>query len=387
MPLSLQRHVLFVDDDPGFLETIGQLFEGWSRGSWRIYLASTAAKALSLLAEQHLDLVVVDMKMPVVDGSQFLTLLERKNLGIPKVILTGYGTEAARTSSLSHGADLYLEKPCGPEGLESVFAALNELANCQSQEGFRGLLRQVGLGDLLQMECLACNSTILEIVSSNLQGRIFIKGGVVIHAEAGSELGEAAFNLLFALRAGSFSLKPFQEPSQTTIEAHWEFLVMEAARKRDEILATEEVKGPTHEHTDYWRERSRKHESSHLVLSDKDSAPTDVSPAEEALRRQIAEVLVCTTPDEVVYAWQCGDIEARLKLIKFIQQKAGQLSDGLTLGPLRQLEVEAPEGRLIAQLRPDRKLWIRSGPVAGAITSSPSQAVPAMGSLSYTPAL
>jgi CheY-like chemotaxis protein len=382
MPLSLQRHVLFVDDDPGFLETVGQLFEGWSRGTWRIYLASTAAKALSLLAEQHMDLVVVDMQMPVVDGSQFLTLLERKYPGLPKVILTGYGNEAARSSSLSHGADLFLEKPRCSEGLESVFAALNELANFQPQEGFRGLLRQVGLGDVLQMECLARNSSILEITTPDMEGRIFIKAGIVIHAEAGSETGEAAFNLLFALRAGSFSLKPYQKPSQVTIDAHWECLVMEAARKRDETLGAEEVKGPTHEHTEFWRERSRQQETSRLDLSDEDSARTDASPAQESIRRQIDEVMVCTTPGEVVYAWQCRDIEARLKLIKFIQQKAGQLSESLALGPLRQLEAEAPQGRLIAQMRPDHKLWIRSSPVAGAETSRPSRTVPAAASLS-----
>src|SRR5262245_15464818 len=207
--LSRRRQILFVDDDPQFLETVGKLFQAYSKGAWEVHLAVNTARALAVLDQRPLDLVVIDVQMPVVDGVQFLQLVHRRFPGLAKVVFTGFGSEELRASTLEHGADLYLEKPRSADGFETVFATLQELANWQPQEGFRGLLRQVGLADVLQMECLAKNSSILQLTSDHLKGRIYIKDGAIIHAEAGAESGEPAFYKLFSLPGGNFSLKPF----------------------------------------------------------------------------------------------------------------------------------------------------------------------------------
>jgi hypothetical protein len=136
-----------------------------------------------------------------------------------------------------------LEKPRTPDGFETVFATLNELAALQPQEGFRGVLRQVGLPDVLQMECLGRNSSILEISNATVRGRIFIQTGDIIHAELGDQKGEAAFNGLLALRGGEFNLKPFTQPPERSINAQWEFLLMESARVRDEELHQQSESG------------------------------------------------------------------------------------------------------------------------------------------------
>src|SRR5580692_4640828 len=233
-PNNLKK-VLFVDDNLQFLEMIERLMGNWSQGEWQIFLAQNAGKALIILQEQSIDLAVVDVQMPVVDGIQFLALLNRKYPAVQKVTLSAYADDASRAACLNHGAELFLEKPRDPADLELIFATLRELARHKPTiTGFRGVLRQVSLQDVIQMECLNRNSSILEVNAGKWQGEIFIKDGSIIHAHADDRNGEAALNKILALKGGEFSLRPFTAPPVQTIDGSWEFLLMEAARARDE---------------------------------------------------------------------------------------------------------------------------------------------------------
>src|SRR5207244_2939216 len=162
--------VLFVDDDPGFLDAIQNLMRAYSEGQWEVLVAPDAAGALALIREQKIDLLVIDVHMPVMDGLQFLALLHRKYPQILKVALTGDATEPYRAACLSNGAELFLEKPATREGWLSIYSALNELVRLQPEEGFRGVLRRVGLQDVLQMECLARSSSVLEVSTAHSAG-------------------------------------------------------------------------------------------------------------------------------------------------------------------------------------------------------------------------
>src|SRR6201995_1261698 len=170
------KKVLFVDDNLQFLEMIERLMGNWSQGEWQIFLAQNCGKALLVLQEHAIDLAVVDVQMPVVDGIQFLALINRKYPAVQKVTLSAYADDASRAACLSHGAELFLEKPRDPSDLEIIFATLRELAGHKpGVRGFRGVLRQVSLQDVIQMECLNRNSSLLQVNGGDWQGEIFIK--------------------------------------------------------------------------------------------------------------------------------------------------------------------------------------------------------------------
>ena len=114
---------------------------------------------------------------------------------------------------------------------------LDELITWTPRDGFQGLLRRVGLQDVIQMECLGRNSSILEVNNDHLSGRIYIENGGIIHAVVGDGTGEPALQQLLALAGGSFELLPFEAPPQQSIQGQWESLLMEAARVRDETAA------------------------------------------------------------------------------------------------------------------------------------------------------
>src|SRR5207302_1776455 len=125
-----------------------------------------------------------------------------------------------------------------PQGFEAVFSALDALAEAAPQTGFRGMMRRVGLQEVLQMECLGRKSSVLEVFTEKVRGRIFISDGSIVHAESGTLQGEVALYGLLALRGGEFNLLAFQEPARRTIAGQYEFLLMEAARLQDESSDT-----------------------------------------------------------------------------------------------------------------------------------------------------
>ncbi|HRT10904.1 MAG TPA: response regulator, partial [Candidatus Paceibacterota bacterium] len=236
MPTSSdkQKRFLFVDDDAGFLTGIEKLFREFSGGSWEVFTAQNHARALAFLRDQRVDVVVLDIGMPVMDGLEFLRLLRRTHPGLQVVMLTGLATEQGRKASLEAGAVLFLEKPATAPGYREIFAALDALADASPQEGFRGIMRRVGLQDVLQMECLGRKSSVLEVFTGKARGRIFIRDGEILHAETGSLQGELALYSLLGLRGGEFNLLPFSPPPERTITGQYEFLLMEAARLSDE---------------------------------------------------------------------------------------------------------------------------------------------------------
>jgi CheY-like chemotaxis protein len=345
-----KHRVLLLDDDRRYVETVSELFTVWSQDRWQVFSAHNTARALALLQEHQFDLAVVDLNMPVVDGVQFLRLLNQRHPHLKKVVVTGYADENRRNECLANGAELFIEKPRTQDGFETVFATLNELLDWQTQEGFRGVLRKVGLQDVIQMECLGRNSSVLEVANQRLRGRIFIEQGGIVHAVAEGQVGVAAFNRLLALGGGEFAIRPFEPPPERTIEGQWEFLLMEAARQRDE--AADQAAGMTPAPVEA-------HPGGELLAASPASVETLVNAAVARPEPQLEEVVLCGNQGVVLYEWQCRDADLRLKLFTNLAQRAQILSQLLPLGRFDRLEVISGPTRAVTHLAPDRMLFVR----------------------------
>jgi hypothetical protein len=227
------------------------------------------------------------------------------------------------------------------------------------------------------LECLARNSSVLEITAGTVQGQVFIHEGQIVHAQLGEQLGEEAFNRLMALPGGAFDLKPFAEPPQRTIHRGWEFLIMEAARKRDESAPTPESLA------DSLLAEGGSPTANAIPLS---GAPDPGSPAsaqavagprpqertdETGTRRpQIDEVLVVAPQGEVLYQWHCENAGARVDLLKSLSEKARMVAHELQLGRFDRLEAGNGQRRLVARVTPHHSLLVRgsTAPVTPAVS-------------------
>jgi CheY-like chemotaxis protein len=329
------RRVLIVDGEPDHLATMSEAFRALSEDRWEVHTAGSAASARKILETVKPALMVLDLNLPEQDGWQLLASLREQQPQLKKVVLPSLATEEKRAASLAAGADLFLEKPISPEGLKSVFAKLCELLDWKLPEGFQGVLRSVGLADLVQMECQARNSSILELYREQSLGRIYIEDGQIIHAVCREISGEAAFQKLFTLTGGTFELREFELPPERTLNRTWEFLLGEAQRQR-ELLGQRARSGETFSH------------GAESVSSE---------PAGAA-----SEILICSAAGEVLLNWQCVAPAARVKLMQKVARCAESLIPELQLGKLDRLEIQLSDGRAILQPRADRLIFARVGP-------------------------
>ena len=340
---SKRYQFLFVDDDQEFLATLTALLKHISKAHWAFRTASNHAQALEHLKAQPVDVVVLDIEMPVMDGIEFLRLLGRTHPGLRVVMLSARLDERARKTSMELGASLFLEKPTTPEGFEGVFAALDALAAAgpQSQSGFRGVM-QVGLHEVIQMECLGRKSSVLTVSTGNRRGHIYVCDGEIVHAESGQLQGEMALYGLLGLSGGEFTLQPYTEPPRRTISGQYEFLLMEAARLRDENASQSPGLG------NLGRD------------SDLQAAMGEATLRTEPRGVIIEEALLCSSAGEVLYQWKCESIESRLDLFKQLEQGAMLASKGTPSGRFHRVSLDTGNSRVLVQIQPTFKLLVRS---------------------------
>jgi hypothetical protein len=132
------------------------------------------------------------------------------------------------------GVDLFLEDVANfEEVVKSVVPPPEDV-----QDTFSGIVEGVDILDYVQFLLLAGRTTVLEVYSNQgARGRLFIHKGEIFHASLGNLQGEEALMACLSFRGGSFSNLPWRQPDARTITKPGDFLLMEAARKRDELQA------------------------------------------------------------------------------------------------------------------------------------------------------
>ena len=113
--------VLVVDDEPPIRKLLRL---GLSTQGYDILDAPSGKVALELIAQKP-DLIILDLGLPDIDGLELLRRMRQTNEGVPIVVLSSRGEEAAKVQALDLGADDYLTKPFGmDELLARIRAAL-----------------------------------------------------------------------------------------------------------------------------------------------------------------------------------------------------------------------------------------------------------------------
>jgi two-component system KDP operon response regulator KdpE len=138
--MTPRSRILLVDDELAIQRAVGPLLR--SRG-YEVDIAGTGADALRLMDEQPPDLVVLDLGLPDIQGTEVCRRI-RTRTATPVIILSARGAEADKVNALDLGADDYVTKPFGPEELLArIRVALRRVLS--DQEDGAGLLH---VGDL-----------------------------------------------------------------------------------------------------------------------------------------------------------------------------------------------------------------------------------------------
>jgi DNA-binding response OmpR family regulator len=120
---STPIRVLVVDDEIDFATALAARLE---RRGFAAFTAGSGAEAVRTVGSRSVDVVLLDLKMPGMDGLETLRELRRSDPRLRVIVLTGHGTVASGIEGMQIGADDYLLKPADIETLCTAIVAVAE---------------------------------------------------------------------------------------------------------------------------------------------------------------------------------------------------------------------------------------------------------------------
>jgi DNA-binding response OmpR family regulator len=109
--------ILLVDDEPEVLRLFKRIL---SAEDTLILAAQTGAEALEIARQTRLDLVILDIKLPDVSGTEVLRRIRKIDAGVPVIMVTSYGSVETVRTSMKLGAFDYLTKPFDNQEIRRV---------------------------------------------------------------------------------------------------------------------------------------------------------------------------------------------------------------------------------------------------------------------------
>jgi len=112
------KTILLVDDEVDVLKTLSEILE---TSGYSTVLKRDAESALSIILEgKQIDLVITDLRMPGMNGSELTTILRQILPSMPIIMLTGYGSVESYLESMSSGVFEYVNKPVQARELSRI---------------------------------------------------------------------------------------------------------------------------------------------------------------------------------------------------------------------------------------------------------------------------
>ncbi len=205
------KNVLIVDDDKTFLLSLKDGLTLHYRRELNVVTAENGKKAVELLEKSKVDLVVTDLKMPVMDGFELLAYLSKKHPGIPVMVMTAFGNsevdERLRTLDFIN----YVEKPLDFHELASKIRE-------NLVEGSAGHVQVAILPAFLQLAELEKKSCTIKVESEGKAGHLYLNKGDLVDAETGEERGQQAALDIAGWKNVSIEISPGSKKRRKNID-------------------------------------------------------------------------------------------------------------------------------------------------------------------------
>ena len=145
------KKILVVDDEIQILKALSRMF---LETDYDILTAENGQEALKLIETNQIDMIISDMRMPILDGYQLLSIVKEKYPRIIRIILSGYADEKPMFKALLHNiATLYVFKPWNNnvllESINKLFADSTQL----SSDGLSDLIKDLGCTSCIPKNC------------------------------------------------------------------------------------------------------------------------------------------------------------------------------------------------------------------------------------------
>ena len=196
--LLKKENILIVDDDIHILELLHRHLQSWD---YHTYKAVSVKEAVQILRDSEIDLLITDLKMPEIDGSELIKFVSEHYPHLPKLVVTGYPSVQDSLEAIKSGVVDYLTKPFTKEELKkAIDKSLGNKKTASSSAIKDTATTPKSYGDII-----GNSSKINEVIQiiervKNNKATIFIKG----ESGTGKELVARAIHY-----QGKYSRAPF----------------------------------------------------------------------------------------------------------------------------------------------------------------------------------
>ena len=197
-----------------------------------ILAARSAEKALAILSDTPVHLVITDINMPGMSGLDLLIEINNRFPETGVIIMTAYPSNAYENKAMMGGCLRFIEKPFDINEVRSIVKETLKV-----NEGFQGTVDGVDLIDIVQFNSLSRATAALKVSTGEREGMIFFKDGAVVHAMCDQDIGETAFFTILGFNGGSLQNIRGVQPPIVSIHKSMESLLFEAAVNNDEKSA------------------------------------------------------------------------------------------------------------------------------------------------------
>jgi DNA-binding NtrC family response regulator len=121
-----KKRILLVDNDKSLLRVLSYQVQ---QLGFHVVETSSPRDALETLAEESVDLVITDLRMPEMDGIQFLEAVHRTRSELPVVVLTAHGSIEVAVEAIQKGAFDFLTKPIEVAEIEHTISRALKMAS------------------------------------------------------------------------------------------------------------------------------------------------------------------------------------------------------------------------------------------------------------------
>jgi two-component system chemotaxis response regulator CheB len=216
-------------------EKLASLFAAES-SSFRLHSAFGNDDSLDLLAREEFFLVAIFTELNQAFPQQLVKKIIASHPRLEILLVLPPDNERIRNALPGHPGLHIIERPFEHS---SIVHLARELATHKQPRGFTGTLKIVRLDDLIQMCCLSGATITIQVSNQNHQGLIFIREGEIIHARCGELCGVDAFYRIMAWDNGDFTTIDGIPYETVSIDANYQYLLIEAARLSDETSRAE----------------------------------------------------------------------------------------------------------------------------------------------------
>ncbi len=223
------RKVLFVDDDQIMLLAVEKRFAAYSE-YFSMLMANDGFEAVQKLKETSISLIVLDLKMPRMDGMSLLSHTREKYPDIPVIIVSGYRTAEMYKLAKAKGVIAYISKPFQVDDLGKI------IMSTLQKEANGGIMHNVSptvFLQLMEMEAKTCTIRILD-KKTEKGGILYFSEGNLLDARVGDILGLEAAYRVFTWEEVTLFIQNECAARDNTINSELQPIIMKAVGMKDE---------------------------------------------------------------------------------------------------------------------------------------------------------